>query len=241
MTKMSDAILSTSDLSIGYGSVLAVKGVNLTAYGREIVGVVGPNGAGKTTLFETIAGLIKAKSGRINFLGNRIDHLSVFARRKRGVILIPQEENIFPGMSVKKNLDMGGFLSTKVKRKKMIDYVYELFPRLKERETQKANTLSGGERKMLAVGMGLVSKAKLMLVDEPSLGLAPKLVTRLLGNLKQIKDETDTPILLAEQNIKVLDVADRIFGLEAGERRFSEKIDDLNKDRVRELYMGIHG
>jgi len=237
---MSDPVLEVSELAIAYGANLAVKGVSVTVSENEILGIVGPNGAGKTTLLECIAGLHPLRQGSISFRGNRIDHSSVHKRRKLGIVLIPQEENIFPGMMVKENLEMGGVLMPARERETQMDYVYELFPTLKERSRQIANTLSGGERRMLAVGVGIVANAQLFLIDEPSVGLAPKLVTNLLERLRQLKEDTKRPIALCEQNIKVLNVADRILGMEAGESKFCESLDVVDKGKVKELYLGLH-
>ena len=237
---MSEPILEVSELDVGYGATLAVKGVSATVSENEILGIVGPNGAGKTTFLETIAGLLTARRGTISYRGKRIDHSSVLRRRKLGIVLIPQEGNIFPGMMVKENLEMGGVLMPAKEREAQINYVYELFPRLKERARQIANTLSGGERRMLGVGIGIVANAQLFLIDEPSVGLAPKLVTSLLERLKQLKEDTQKPIALCEQNIKVLNVADRILGMEAGESKFCESLDAVDRGKVRELYLGLH-
>ncbi len=237
---MSEPILEVSGLDVGYGANLAVKGVSATVFENEILGIVGPNGAGKTTFLETIAGLLTARRGTISYRGKRIDHSSVLRRRKLGIVLIPQEGNIFPGMMVKENLEMGGVLMPAKERETQVDYVYELFPRLKERARQIANTLSGGERRMLGVGIGIVANAQLFLIDEPSVGLAPKLVTSLLERLKQLKKDTQKPIALCEQNIKVLNVADRILGMEAGESKFCESLDAVDRGKVRELYLGLH-
>ncbi len=237
---MSEPILEVSSLDVGYGATLAVKGVSATVSENEILGIVGPNGAGKTTFLETIAGLLTARRGTIRYRGKRVDHSSVLRRRKLGIVLIPQEGNIFPGMMVKENLEMGGVLMPAKERETQINYVYELFPRLKERARQIANTLSGGERRMLGVGIGIVANAQLFLIDEPSVGLAPKLVTSLLERLKQLKEDTQKPIALCEQNIKVLNVADRILGMEAGESKFCENLDAVDRGKVRELYLGLH-
>lgn len=235
---MAEPILTVSGLVAGYGRISAIKHIDFQAYNGEIVGVVGPNGAGKTTLLETIAGTIDPKAGQITYLGKRIDRLSVMARRKMGILLVPQDSYLFPVMSVKKNLDISGLLNTKVENKKFLEYVHDLFPILMERKKQIARTLSGGEQKTLAVGMGIIANAKVMLIDEPSIGLAPKLVTKLFENLRQLKEDTGKALVLAEQNVKVLDIADRIFGLEAGEIQFSSKTGDLGEEVIKELFLG---
>jgi len=237
---MSDPILEITDLTVAYGPHIAVKSVCAAILPDEIYAIVGPNGAGKTTLLECVAGLQPARAGSIRFLGTRVDHASVFRRRKLGIVLVPQEGNIFPGMTVKENLEMGGVLRKGRGRSTHVGYVYELFPRLQERERQIASTLSGGERRMLAVGIGIVSDAKLFLIDEPSVGLAPKLVTSLLQQLRRLREDSERPIILCEQNIKVLNVADRILGMEAGESKFCEDLETVDRAKVKELYLGLH-
>jgi branched-chain amino acid transport system ATP-binding protein len=202
------------------------------------VGIVGPNGSGKTTLLESIAGSMPIRQGRISFFGHHIERWPVLKRRKMGLMLVPQEGNIFPMMSVKKNLEVSVILSDRGEREGNIDYVYELFPILKQRCKQIANTLSGGQQKMLAVGIGIAPNAKVMLIDEPSIGLAPKLVTKFFETLRKIKEDTQKAIVLSEQNTKILNIADRLFGLEAGEIRFDEKKENLSRDIVKDLYLG---
>jgi branched-chain amino acid transport system ATP-binding protein len=218
--------------------VTALKGIDFYAYDNEIVGIVGPNGAGKTTLLESIAGSMHIREGQINFLGRQIERWPVLKRRQLGLMLVPQDGNVFPMMSVKKNLEVGVILSNHSEKENLINYVYELFPVLRERRKQTVNTLSGGQQKMLAVGMGIASNASAMLIDEPSIGLAPKLVTKLFETLRKMKEDTQKTIVLSEQNIKVLDIADRLFGLEAGEIRFDEKKQNLGRDVVKDLYLG---
>jgi len=238
---LSKPILAVSNLITGYGPTNVIKGIDFDVYEGEIVGLVGPNGAGKTTFLETIAGTVRSKAGKIVWRQKRIDALSVMARRKLGIMLVPQEAYIFPMMPVKANLEVSGILNRDRKTRELIAYVHEIFPVLRAREKQIANTLSGGERKMLAVGMGIVSNAKLIMIDEPSIGLAPKLVTKLLENLKKIKEDTGRTLVLAEQNVKILNVADRIYGLEAGMMSFCEESQNLDEAKVAELYMGSDG
>lgn len=235
---MAEPILKVTNLIAAYGSIIVIKGIDFDAYEGEIVGLVGPNGAGKTTFLEALAGSIGVREGEIHFLNKRIDGLPVMKRRKMGMMLMPQENYIFPFMPVKRNLQVAGVLNRDEEEEGLLDFIYRLFPILKERERQTANTLSGGERKMLSVGMGIMANAKVLLIDEPSIGLAPKIVTALFENLKTIKEETGKTLILAEQNVKILNIADRIFGLEAGEIRFCEKTEDLDEAVVKELYMG---
>ena len=235
---MREPILEVSSLTASYGMISALKGIGFSANDKEIVGIVGPNGAGKTTLLECIAGSMHIREGQINFLGRQIERWPVLKRRRLGLMLVPQEGNIFPLMSVKKNLEVSVILSSRSEREELIDRVYKLFPVLWEKRKQIANTLSGGQQKMLAVGIAIASNAKVMLIDEPSIGLAPKLVTKLFETLEKIKEDTGKTIVLSEQNIKVLDIADRLFGLEAGEFRFDEKTENLSRDVVKDLYLG---
>jgi len=235
---LAEPILRVTNIIAGYGPISVIKGIDFNAYEGEIVGLVGPNGAGKTTFLEALVGNIEIREGQIHFLDKRIEGMSVMKRRKMGMVLMPQEDYIFPFMPVKRNLQVAAVLSRDEEKEESLDFVYGLFPVLKERERQIANTLSGGERKMLSVGMGIMTNARVILIDEPSIGLAPKIVTALFENLKMVKEETGTTLILAEQNVKILKIADRIFGLEAGKIRFCEKTEDLDEAVVKELYMG---
>jgi branched-chain amino acid transport system ATP-binding protein len=235
---LDESLLKISELTVCYGRISALKCIDFYVNDNEIVGIVGPNGAGKSTLLEAIAGSVPVREGRIRFLGHHIQNWSVIKRRQLGLMLIPQEGNIFPMMTVKKNLEVSVILSDRHTRDELIDYVYQIFPILWERRRQTANTLSGGQQKMLAVGIGIASNARVMLIDEPSIGLAPKLVTKLFDTLQRIREDTKKTIVLSEQNIKILNIADRLFGLEAGEIRFDERKENLNRDVVKDLYLG---
>ncbi len=235
---MPETILKVAGLITQYGQLTALKNISFEVFENEIIGIVGPNGSGKTTLLETIAGTLKKSQGEISFLNRRIDDLTVRQRRKRGLMLVPQENYIFPMMPVRKNLEVSGVLNSRAEVNRLIDYAGSLFPVLKDRQTQGAHTLSGGQQKMLAIGIGIVSNARLLLIDEPSIGLAPKLVTKLFNTLKQIREETGKTLFLAEQNVKILRIADRIIGLEGGEVKFVEKSSRLDEKSFQELYMG---
>lgn len=235
---MPETILKVAGLITQYGQLTALKNISFEVFENEIIGIVGPNGSGKTTLLETIAGTLKKSQGEISFLNRRIDDLTVRQRRKRGLMLVPQENYIFPMMPVRKNLEVSGVLNSHAEVNRLIDYAGSLFPMLKDRQTQGAHTLSGGQQKMLAIGIGIVSNARLLLIDEPSIGLAPKLVTKLFNTLKQIREETGKTLFLAEQNVKILRIADRIIGLEGGEVKFIEKSSRLDEKSFQELYMG---
>lgn len=235
---MSEPILSVADLSAGYGRIAALHGLDFKASEGEIVGLVGPNGAGKSTFLEILAGTMKPWTGSIQLFGRRIEGQSILKRRRAGMMLIPQDHYVFPLMSVKANLDVGGLFNRPDKNRELEGLVSELFPILEDRHTQMASTMSGGQQKMLAVAMGIMSEAKVLLIDEPSIGLAPQLVTRLFEVLKRFKDETSKTLILAEQNIKILNIADRIYGLEAGQFRFNDKTENLDENVVRDLFMG---
>ncbi|MBC7221260.1 ATP-binding cassette domain-containing protein [Candidatus Bipolaricaulota bacterium] len=236
---MSELVLEVRNLSLAYGATLAVKSISFEAFEDEILAIVGPNGAGKSTLLEAVAGLHMAREGSIAFKGRSLTGTSVFRRRLMGIVLVPQDENIFPGMTVRENLEMGAFRTRRGNVKQKLQYVFDLFPRLKERERQMANTLSGGERRMLAIGMGVTGEAQLYLIDEPSVGLAPRIVTKVLESLKTLQRDTARPIVVAEQNTKVLHVAQRLLGMEAGERRFFKSVGSLSQERLKELYLGL--
>ena len=235
---MSQPILSVESLSAGYGRIAVLHGLDFQAFEGELVGLVGPNGAGKSTFLETLAGTLKPRGGSISLLGQRIESRSILRRRKAGLMLVPQDSYVFPLMSVKANLDIGGLFNRPERNRELEGLVHELFPILEERRNQMASTMSGGQQKMLAVAMGIMSEAKVLLIDEPSIGLAPQLVTRLFQVLKRFKEETGKTLILAEQNIKILDVADRIYGLEAGQFRFRDKTENLDESAVRDLFMG---
>jgi len=233
-------ILEIKDLFVSYGGVRALQGVSLHVEKGEIVTLIGANGAGKSTLLNTISGIQASKSGEIWFDGS-------FLSRKphevvaRGVVQIPEGRQVFANLTVKSNLEMGAFLrNNKSEIAKDIEYVFSVFPRLKERENQYSGSLSGGEQQMLAIGRGLLSKPKLMLMDEPSLGLAPLLVKDIFKVIRKINDE-GTTIFLVEQNArKALAIADRAYVLEVGkiihEGRGEELLDN---PKVQEAYLGI--
>jgi branched-chain amino acid transport system ATP-binding protein len=236
---MGSAILRVERLTVGYGSFSALKSVSLTVEEGEIVAIVGPNGAGKSTLLQSVAGVLKPVEGAIEFRGEDIRHLGPHRRRKRGLILIPQEENLFPRMRVIENLQLAGSFSNRGSARNSFEDVYRVLPWLEGRRRQIAGTLSGGEQRMLALGMGMAANVRLLMIDELSLGLAPKVVSNLLGTLRTLGGETGISILLSEQSIKALDVADRVYGLEAGEIRFVEESARLDHDLIRSLYLGV--
>lgn len=234
-------MLDVSDIDVFYGDLQALWGVSLKVEKGEIVALVGSNGAGKTTTLRTISGLLCPRSGSVHFLDKRIDGIPPHKIVEEGVVQVPEGRRLFPQMTVKENLELGAYTKEAwEKRFDTIEWVYTLFPRLKEREKQLAGTMSGGERQMLAVGRALMSKPKLLMLDEPSLGLAPILVVQVFDAVKKIHEE-GVSILLVEQNVqKALSIADRGYVLENG-RIVLEDIGEelLNNPHVKKAYLGI--
>ncbi len=234
------AMLEVKDLQVAYGAILAVKNVSLTVNQGEIVTLIGSNGAGKSTTLRTISGLLKPKAGTITFLGERIDGKEGHLIVQKGLCQSPEGRRIFPRMSVRENLELGAFLrNDKTVIADDFEKVLELFPRLRERIEQKAGTMSGGEQQMLAVGRAMMGAPKLLLLDEPSMGLAPVLVDMIFETIVKIREQGIT-ILLIEQNASAaLDVADRAYVLESGTIKMSGKASDLAKDEaVTKAYLG---
>ncbi len=233
-------MLEVKDLQVAYGAILAVKNVSLTVNQGEIVTLIGSNGAGKSTTLRTISGLLKPKAGTITFQGERIDGKEGHLIVQKGLCQSPEGRRIFPRMSVRENLELGAFLrNDKSGIADDFEKVLNLFPRLRERIEQKSGTMSGGEQQMLAVGRALMGAPKLLLLDEPSMGLAPVLVDMIFETIVKIREQGIT-ILLIEQNASAaLDVADRAYVLESGTIKMSGKASDLAKDEaVTKAYLG---
>ena len=235
---MSEKILEIKDLSVSYGGIEAVKGISFDVHAGEIVTLIGANGAGKSTTLKSIAGLVKPQSASILFEGQELVGKTPDAIVKSGITLVPEGRRVFPNLTVKENLKIGAYLRRDALDKD-IEYVYELFPRLREREWQLAGTLSGGEQQMLAVGRALMSKPKFIMMDEPSLGLAPLIVKDIFSIIKTINKEGIT-VLLIEQNANMaLQVADKAYVLETGCITISGTGAELLADsKVREAYLG---
>ena len=234
-------MLELCDVATAYGKAQALWDVCIEVNEGEIVALVGSNGAGKTTLLNTITGLLPPLSGSVEFLGRRIDGLPSHAIVELGISHIPQGAKVFPDMSVRENLEMGAYpLASWKHREETQQEVYRLFPRLKERERQLARTLSGGERQMVAMGRGLMSRPKLCIFDEPSYGLAPMLVTELFRTIQDLRDRGIT-ILLIEQNVRQsLEIADRAYVLENGRICLQGNCGELlESDYVRQAYLGL--
>lgn len=238
---MPNTVLSINDLHTFYGKIEALKGITVRVEEGEIVTLIGANGAGKSTTLKTISGLIVPRSGSIEFLGENIAGMKVHEVTAKGVIQVPEGRRIFPHMTVEENLGMGAFLRTKDPAgvKESMEWVFELFPRLKERRSQKGGTLSGGEQQMLATARGLMADPKLLMLDEPSMGLAPVVVELIFDTIKKLNDKGIT-ILLVEQNAAMaLTVADRGYVLETGSVALSGTGKELlGNEQVRKTYLG---
>lgn len=233
-------MLEVKNLSVSYGAIEAVKDISFTVNDGEIVSLIGANGAGKTTTLHTITGLVPAKSGSVMY--NGVDLLKTHNNKivTLGMAHIPEGRHVFTRMSVEENLEMGAFsLKDQSDLKKDLDMVYGLFPRLKERRDQKAGTLSGGEQQMLAMGRALMSHPKTILMDEPSMGLSPKLVKEIFSIIRKLHEQ-DITILLVEQNAKMaLSIADRAYVLETGRITMEGDAKELlNNEQVRKAYLG---
>jgi len=231
-------LLNVTQLSAGYDGLTVVNNVNLTVAAGSLTVLVGPNGAGKTTLLKAIAGVI-AHQGAVAFAGKDITLASVSDRVANGLALVPEGRHLFPDMSVEENLELGGFLDTRSQRRRRIDDVMQLFPRLAERRRQFAGTMSGGEQQMLAIGRALVSEPALLMLDEPSLGLAPKIVTELFKIIGDINRRGIT-ILLVEQNVRqAMRIATYSYVLERGSIVAEGTGRELlQTDIIRQSYLG---
>ncbi len=235
---MNDSILQIKDLTVAYGGIEAVRGISFDVPRGEIVTLIGANGAGKSTTLKCISGLVRPRSASILYEGRELVGKSPDAIVKEGIVMVPEGRRVFPNLTVKENLKIGAYL-----RRDSLDedfgYVYSLFPRLKEREWQMAGTLSGGEQQMLAVGRALMSKPRVIMMDEPSLGLAPLVVKGIFDIIREINKNGIT-VLLIEQNANMaLKVADRAFVLETGRITLSGSGAELLADEtVKEAYLG---
>jgi branched-chain amino acid transport system ATP-binding protein len=233
-------VLSVQNIQTAYGKIEALRGISLEVNEGEIVTLIGANGAGKSTTLKTISGQLHPKTGSIDFEGQKINGLAPHTVTAKGIIQVPEGRRIFSRMTVMENLEMGGYLrKDKDKLASDLDHVFELFPRLKERIAQKGGTLSGGEQQMLAMGRSLMASPKLLMLDEPSMGLAPVVVETIFDIIRKLNDDGIT-ILLVEQNANLaLSIADRGYVLETGEITLEGTGRGLLADeKVRKAYLG---
>ncbi|MCF7623673.1 MULTISPECIES: ABC transporter ATP-binding protein [Bacillaceae] len=235
-------MLKIEDINVYYGNIQALKGVSMEINEGEIVTLIGANGAGKSTLLKTISGLLKPKQGKVLFEGDSIGGKAAQAIVKLGISHVPEGRRVFANMTVAENLELGAYLrKDKEGIHKDMEKVYELFPRLLERIRQQAGTLSGGEQQMLAMGRALMAKPRLLLLDEPSMGLAPLLVKQIFNIIQEIS-ESGTTILLVEQNANLaLSIADRAYVVETGRIVLSGNAEELtSSEEIKMAYLGGH-
>ncbi|WP_203268968.1 ATP-binding cassette domain-containing protein [Streptococcus uberis] len=234
------AMLTVENLSINYGAIEAVKEVSFRVEEGEVVTLIGANGAGKTSILRTISGLVRPKSGRISFLGEDIHKSQARKIVAKGLFQVPEGRHVFAGLTVMENLEMGAFLKKdKADNQKTLKMIFDRFPRLEERKHQDAATLSGGEQQMLAMGRALMSKPKLLLLDEPSMGLAPIFIQEIFDIIQDIQKQGMTVLLIEQNANKALSIADRAYVLETGKVVLSGKGSELlASDQVKKAYLG---
>lgn len=234
-------MLNLNNVELYYDHVYALKGVSLELHEGETVALIGANGAGKSSILRAITGLSPIKSGEIHYQGTRLDGSDAADIVKQGIAMVPEGRRVFPFMSVKDNLLMGAFTRTnKLEIKQTLDAILERFPRLRERYSQQASTLSGGEQQMLVIGRALMAKPKLLLLDEPSLGIAPKLVQDIARAIVAINKDENVSVLLVEQNSRMaLSISNRAYAMSTGSIALSGLSQDLiNDDRIKAAYLG---
>ena len=235
-------MLNIQNISTFYGNIQALKDISISVQEGEIITLIGANGAGKSTTLMSLCGIVPVKSGSIIFDGKDITQMSPDKIVSLGISQVPEGRRIFPLLSVKENLDMGAFLrDDKEEIKKDIEYIYTLFPRLAERRNQQGGTLSGGEQQMLAISRAIMARPRLLLLDEPSLGLAPLIVQQIFEIIKKINEENNTTIFLVEQNANMaLKIAHRGYVLETGTITMTDDADKLlSNEEVKKAYLGI--
>jgi branched-chain amino acid transport system ATP-binding protein len=235
-------MMSVEDLEVWYGKILAVDGITIKVEKGEIVGLIGPNGAGKSTILNSIIGMIKPRKGKITLNGESLMNLPTYEIIKKGVTIAPEGRKLFPFLTVEENLLMGAINGEAwKKRKSSLEFIYSKFPKLKERRMQLAGTLSGGEQQMLTIARALMASPKLLLIDEPSLGLAPNISLEVYKLIKSLRDENKITILLSDQNARrVLQISDRAYIIENGRIRMEGESERLAKnEEVRRVYLGL--
>ncbi len=237
---MTEPLLSIHDLEVSYGAVQVLFGVNLEVHAGEIVSIIGPNGAGKSTVIKAVIGLVEVQRGSVEFDGRDITNLPAHVIPSLGVTYVPQGRIVFAQMTVADNLEMGAFLQRDArKRREAVQSVFEQFPRLYERRSQPAGKLSGGEQQMLAIGRALMMNPRLVILDEPSLGLSPKYVDLIFEHLLALKSQGRTLLMVEQNAARALELSDRGYALELGYNRFTDTGEKLlANDDVRRMYLG---
>jgi branched-chain amino acid transport system ATP-binding protein len=237
---MTEPLLSIHDLEVSYGAVQVLFGVNLEVRAGEIVSIIGPNGAGKSTVIKAVIGLVEVQGGSVEFDGRDITNLPAHVVPSLGVTYVPQGRIVFAQMTVTDNLEMGAFLQRDPrKRREAVEAVFEQFPRLYERRSQPAGKLSGGEQQMLAIGRALMLNPRLVILDEPSLGLSPKYVDLIFEHLLALKSQGRTLLMVEQNAARALELSDRGYALELGYNRFADTGQKLlANDDVRRMYLG---
>ncbi len=232
-------MLKVENINVYYGAIHAIQGISFEVHQGEIVTLIGANGAGKSTTLKTVSGQLRTRTGSISFMNENISRLDSYKIARKGLVQVPEGRKIFQKLTVEENLFIGGYTRERAEIETTMNDVYQRFPRLKERRRQVAGTLSGGEQQMLAIGRALMSKPRLIMLDEPSMGLAPLLVSQIFSIIRELKD-TGVTILLVEQNARMaLRIADRAYVLETGRVKLSDSADALlHNDEVQKAYLG---
>ncbi|MGV0763050.1 ABC transporter ATP-binding protein [Tistrella mobilis] len=233
-------VLEVAGLKAGYGGVEVLRGIDLAVGAGEIVAVLGSNGVGKTTINKVLSGVLPARAGQIIFEGRRLDGVDAAAIVEAGLIQVPEGRKIFPNLDIQENLELGSYRRARKNRARNLERVYETFPRLRERRSQAAGTLSGGEQQMLAIGRGMMAEPRLLILDEPSLGLSPLLVEEMFTLIRRLNDD-GMPIMLVEQNVvQSLEIANRAYIIENGLVTMSGPAAEIAADpELRRAYLGL--
>ena len=232
-------ILKVNNINVYYGAIHAIKGISFNVDEGEIVTLIGANGAGKSTTLNTVSGLLHSRTGDIKFLGNSISKMAPNKIVENGLVMVPEGRRIFLGLTVQENLEMGAYTRPKAELKASMEEVYDLFPRLRERRNQIGGTLSGGEQQMLAMGRALMAKPKLIMLDEPSMGLAPLLVDLIFDLITDLNKRGSTILLVAQNAQAALSIADRAYVLETGKIVKTGKGSELISDPdIKKAYLG---
>ncbi|MBW1730259.1 MAG: ABC transporter ATP-binding protein [Deltaproteobacteria bacterium] len=233
------ALLEVSDVVSGYGKTDILHGVSISVEKDEIVTIIGPNGAGKSTLFKTIMGYLLPRAGKITFLGEDVTKLPPNKKVEKGIAYVPQLENVFPSLTIQENLEMGGYSKDKDKQRKGIERAFETFPILASRRMQRAKSLSGGERQMLAMSIALMTEPALLLLDEPSAGLSPKVTEEVFNQINRLHDKGIAILIIEQDAHRSLKISDRGYVLAMGQNYFDGPADSiLNDEKIREAFLG---